>query len=258
MAQKMRVLITVKTYPLPSKKYDETVCTGGVTEDKGWVRLYPINYRYKPYWEWYDKYQWIDVDVEKHRQDPRPESYRPVSEITPVGEPLDTKHDWRERKKYVLAHGVRTMCYLNQQDQHNMSLGIVRPKQVTDFIYEKTEREWKPSWQDTLNQLNLFGPQKKPLEKIPYKFSYKFICEEPTCKGHTMMIEDWEAGMLFLKMRDKYKNEKIACEKVKEASLERLCSPDKDTHFFVGTILQYNKWIIGGVFYPPKGTLELF
>ena len=30
-----------------------------------------------------------------------------------------------------------------------------------------------------------------------------------------------------------------------------LCGPDKDTHFFVGTILAYQKtWVVIGVFYP--------
>ena len=27
----LRVLITIKTYPIPSSKYDELVCTAGVT-----------------------------------------------------------------------------------------------------------------------------------------------------------------------------------------------------------------------------------
>jgi len=30
--EKQKVLITVKTYPIPSNKYDELVCTAGVTE----------------------------------------------------------------------------------------------------------------------------------------------------------------------------------------------------------------------------------
>ena len=30
--QKLKILITVKTYPIPSSKYDELVCTAGVKE----------------------------------------------------------------------------------------------------------------------------------------------------------------------------------------------------------------------------------
>jgi hypothetical protein len=43
-----RVLITVKTYPNPSKSYQETVCTAGIDEDKNWIRIYPVNFRAKP------------------------------------------------------------------------------------------------------------------------------------------------------------------------------------------------------------------
>ena len=47
--QKLRVLITVKTYPIPSSRYDELVCTAGVTETGDLVRLYPINFRDLPF-----------------------------------------------------------------------------------------------------------------------------------------------------------------------------------------------------------------
>lgn len=42
--QTLRVLITVKTYPIPSDTYDELVCTAGVTENGDFVRLYPIRF----------------------------------------------------------------------------------------------------------------------------------------------------------------------------------------------------------------------
>jgi hypothetical protein len=41
---KTKVLILVMTYPHPSKKYTEIICTAGITEDMEWVRLYPIDY----------------------------------------------------------------------------------------------------------------------------------------------------------------------------------------------------------------------
>ena len=42
------VLITVMTYPHPSQRHQELVCTAGITEAGEWVRLYPIDYRYRP------------------------------------------------------------------------------------------------------------------------------------------------------------------------------------------------------------------
>ena len=98
--KKIRVLITVKTYPIPSKTYDELVCTAGVTEDMEFIRLYPINFRELPFEQQYRKYQWIEVEVEKHKgRDTRKESYRPVGDsIRLIGEPIPThKGDWSDR-----------------------------------------------------------------------------------------------------------------------------------------------------------------
>jgi len=45
----MRIAITVKTYPNPSTKYSETVCTAGVDLDNNrFVRLYPVRLRDLP------------------------------------------------------------------------------------------------------------------------------------------------------------------------------------------------------------------
>lgn len=248
----MRVLVTVKTYPLPSITYNELVCTAGIREDGDFIRLYPIDYRYKPYWQWYKKYQWIELKAEKHPHDIRPESFRPISEIKPLGPPIDTSNNWGTRKKIVLARGVHTMCFLNKQRQDIVSLGIVRPYKVKNFSYKPTEQKWKPSWLEAMKQLNLFGPYRKPLEKIPYKFSYYFQCEESGCKGHNKIIEDWEVGQLYRSMRDRYRDEKVACEKVKEKFLGGICASDRDTYFFVGTVLKYGTWIITGTFWPRK------
>ena len=252
MGERIKVLVTVKTYPLPSESHGELVCTAGVREDGSFIRLYPIDYRMRPYWQWYKKYQWIELEVEKNLKDPRPESYRPVGEIMPVGEPLPTKNCWVERKRYVFGQGVRTMCKLEGASQRQCSLGITRPSQVLDFKVEAIGGEWKPGWGKLFRQKLLFGPQQKLLEKIPYKFSYIFKCAERSCKGHTKMIADWEVGQLYRSMRDKFGSEKIAVEKVKKKFLGQICADGIDTHFFVGTILGYGAWVILGVFWPKK------
>ena len=88
--KRLKVLITVKTYPIPSATYDELVCTAGVTEAGDFIRLYPINFRDLPFSQQYKKYQWIEVEVEKHtRRDARKESYRPdCDSIQILGEPI--------------------------------------------------------------------------------------------------------------------------------------------------------------------------
>ena len=37
--ESLSILITVKTYPIPSSKYDELVCTAGVTQSGDFVHL---------------------------------------------------------------------------------------------------------------------------------------------------------------------------------------------------------------------------
>ncbi len=251
--EKIELLITVKTYPTPSTRYREIVCTAGVKQDGSWIRLYPIDYRFKDYSQWYKKYQWIEVDVEKPKQDPRPESYKLISDIKILSKIIDTKNNWAERKKYVLAKGTKIMCWLeHNQNQNNISLAVIKPKKVKDFVWEKTSNQWTTKQIYALAEMRLFDKNHpSQLEKIPYKFSYIFICEEPNCKGHKMMIEDWEVMELFRRTRDSY-GEKEGLKKVKEKFLDEICSPKKDTYFFVGTVLQYGSWIIIGTFYPPK------
>ncbi len=53
--KKQRVLITVKTYPTPSTRYIELVCTAGVREDGPWIRIYPAPFRFLK--TQYKKYQ---------------------------------------------------------------------------------------------------------------------------------------------------------------------------------------------------------
>jgi hypothetical protein len=67
-----------------------------------------------------------------------------------------------------------------------------------------------------------------------------------------MMVEDWEICELYRAMRDKYRNEEVAIEKVKQKYLSQICDPAIDTHFYVGTVLQHGTWVILGVFWPKK------
>jgi hypothetical protein len=59
-AQLERVLVTVKTYPHPSQKYDETVCTAGLALGLGrFIRLYPVRFRHLPYTQQFRKWDVI-------------------------------------------------------------------------------------------------------------------------------------------------------------------------------------------------------
>ena len=257
--QTIKVLITVKTYPIPSDTYDELVCTAGVTEEGDLIRLYPINFRDLPYTLKYKKYQWIQVRASKHgTRDRRKESYRPVDgSLRTLGEPLGTKDNWRERAKYVLKNKAGSIeDLLERQNVDQTSLGIFKPKAVHDLVIKRDdEPEWKPEYLAALKQNRLWETRKAsrtPLRKVPFKFYYRFRCDDPRCRGnHRMSIHDWEVGALFWRCVDGGDSEEVAANKVKSRFLNDICGPDKETYFYVGTVHGHPRsWIVLGTFYP--------
>ncbi len=258
----MRILITVKTYPTISETLrDEIVCTAGLNEDGEWIRLYPIPFRSLDYVSQYKKYDWIEVDVKKHKSDWRHESYSPVNlkthPIRIIGH-LDTKHDWKKRKNLALRKIYTDLAELiddSKETGNKISLTTFKPTSIDDFICTPVTREWEPKKIAWLQQQNLFEDvsQKKIIRKIPYKFSYKF--RDINNRESTLMIEDWELGQLFWKQLARKGNEEEARLDVKKKYFNQLTK--KDLHFFLGTNYVHhsksakNPFIIVGLFYPP-------
>lgn len=271
--ERLRVLISVKTYPIPSATYDELVCTAGVTEEGNFVRLYPVPFRDLPWTQQYPKYQWIEVMAERHKRDRRKESMRPDPEsIQFHGERIATRNgDWSARGQYVLRNVSQSMEALKEaQKEDNTSLGIFRPKVIEDFVVkEEAERDWKQSALDAIKQERLWetrGASREPVRKLPYKFSYKFRCDDDRCTGHTMMNEDWELGRLYWRHIDQGDSEEEAIAGVRQRFFTEMCAPTNETYLFVGTILGRGTWVVLGTYYPKlgksgnpnEGNLELF
>jgi hypothetical protein len=242
------------TYPHPSKKYQETVCVAGVTEPGEWVRLYPVDYRYRPEHQRFRKWQWIEVALGErgHGTDQRQESREPdLSTIRLLGEPLSTKRKWRDRRAIIDAMPHRTVNQLEALFvSDRVSLGIVRPTRVLDLKVTAVERDWPAKYQALWSQLRLFGHQ-KPLTKIPYKFQYVFECEDSD-RPYQVMNEDWELGVLYLKERDRLGSEEAAIASVRRNFFEVMFGEDRDTRFFMGTRHPYNEWLVLGTFWPPR------
>lgn len=258
----MRVLITVKTYPILSKKYDELVCTAGFTEDGKWIRIYPIPFREKPYEQQYKKYDWIEIDLVRNENDFRPETYRPIdinTEIKIVGH-IDTKNNWEERKRICLKKVYNNLSELIKEAKNKTictSLAVFKPTKILDFIAEEDEREWSKSKLAKMKQLKLFETNREGkfevVRKLPYKF--KFIFKDNKGMESRMMIEDWETGQLYWNCLAQYEgNEQKAIEDVRKKYLDDFAKT-KDLHFFLGTtktfhFLSHNPFIIIGTFHP--------
>ena len=262
-----KVLIAVKTYPTLSNKYDELVCTAGFKEDGSWVRIYPIPFRKLDYDKQYSKYDWIEVDIERNTSDFRLESFKPrsIESTFNIVDHIDTDDSWRLRKEIVLQNVYTNMTSLiaeAKDDKKYTSLAVLKPKEIHDFIIEKSEREWDKKKLDRLKanaqQLNLFKNSDNPFEvvqKLPYKFSYEFTSDDGIVR--TLMIEDWEIGALYwnsLKRHDG--DEKGACADVK-AKYSDDFAKTKDLYLFLGTTREFhliapNPFVIIGTFHPKK------
>jgi hypothetical protein len=270
MTQK-KILLAVTTYPLPSRSYDELVCTAGFLEDGSWIRIYPIPLSFlsglkKNGVVQSTKYTWIELDLKKRTDDFRPESHSPADyefKDMVVAEHLDTKSNWQARKDICLKKVYTDLTKLIEDSKAptNVSLATFKPTKITAFEVEKDEDDWKQLWLDLKKQTNLFSnadteTEKAPFPKVPYKFYYRF--EDEKGRSSRLMIEDWEIGQLYWNcFRDANNDEKKAVEKVKlkydvEFRLE------KDVYLFLGTTQKWhtlrspNPFVIIGVFYPKK------
>ncbi|MEI6752443.1 MAG: hypothetical protein WCK78_04675 [Paludibacter sp.] len=264
-----KVLITMKTYPTLSEKYDELVCTAGFLEDGTWIRIFPVPFRKLDYQNQYEKWQWIEIDLVKNTSDFRPESYRPTDldkEIR-ILHKVDTKSDWGKRKLLIgdqIWSNMTELIAAAKDSTIGTSLAIVKPKEIIDFVWEPCDREWNKLKMDKViankAQGSLFDEAEtrlvfKVVKKLPYDFSYIFTTEDG--KTRKIMIEDWELGALYWNCLDKAKgNEEVACQKVREKYFNEMWNKC-DLHFFMGTTKQYhnvgpNPFIIIGTFYPPK------
>ncbi len=257
-----KVLITVKTYPTLSAKYDELVCTAGFREDGTWIRIYPIPFRKRPYDQQYKKYDWIELDLVKNTSDFRPESYRPRSidtEIKVVGH-LDTSKNWSERKQCCLGKVYYNLSELIQEAKTRetcTSLAVFKPTEILDFYVESVDKEWDSKKLDALRQMNLFETNKdgqfEVVKKLPYKFKFKF--KDNQGKVSNTMIEDWETGQLFWNCLARHEgNEAKAIADVRKKYFDDF-SLTKDLHFFLGTTQKHhhvslNPFVIIGTFHP--------
>ena len=264
-----KVLISVKTYPTLSTKYNELVCTAGFLEDGTWIRIYPLPFRALENEQQYKKWQWIELDLEKNPSDRRPESYRVGNlESLNIIEQLGTEQNWYRRKEVInksFIYDDLNVLISKANIDNELSLATFKPTKIIAFIVEEVEREWDKDKVTILEkkskQLDIFQTEEEVkrqfelVKKLPHKFSYKF--EDINGKESTLMIEDWEIGALYWNcLRNCNGDEKSAIQQVKNKYFDKFIS-ECDVLLFLGTTLKYHGWannpfVVVGVFYPKR------
>lgn len=273
---KKKVLISVTTYPLPSRSYDELVCTAGLLENGEWIRIYPVPLSFLIDLKGSGKvnnvkYTWIELELSKRTDDFRPESHSPKHydfRDLVVHQHIGTERNWEFRKEFCLQNVYTNIDKLIEESKAptNRSLATFKPTEIIGFDIEEDAREWKDEWIELRKQGDLFATDKSPetlIPKLPYKFFYRF--KDETGKARRLMIEDWEIGSLYWNcLRRAEGVEAIALKKVRE-KYEQKFLKGNDIYLFLGTTKEWhlrrakNPFVIIGVFYPQKESqMKLF
>lgn len=202
----------------------------------------------------YSKYQWVEMEIQKNTKDGRIDSYRPnVRSIRPLGDPIPTtRKGWGIRKNLILPLISADLEEIENNKKNGATLGIFKPRKVS-FKIEKTNESWDENKRSILQQGVLIGPKTKPLEKISFKFSYQFECNNPNCKSHNLVIIDWEIGELYRAMKKKFGySMDLVLEKVRQKWEKQMWSEERDSYLVVGTQHPFSTFMVLGVFWPPK------
>ena len=183
---------------------------------------------------------------------PRRESLRPIESSIEVVRRIDTRQNWAERMQLVEALLVDSMCdAIRQQRETGASLAAFRPASVT-AVQLKAEKspDWTESDRNALAQGNLWSQDKRMLEKIPWRWSYRYSCG-PECSGHCQKIIDWEIGEAWRRWRRSYGAAQTA-DRIRQKWMT-LASAPNDPVFLVGNLRKWTHvFLVLGVCYPKR------
>lgn len=232
VAERAAVLITVKASPEIGRTHGETVCVAGIRldgEEYRWIRLFPVQWN----WFWkgeHPKYQVIELEVDKHDKDQRPESYRPRLDTTAV---LDHLPAGKRRAEVLNRLPQYTMCDLvAAKGWARPSLGFVVPREITGFIREDhTGDTAHAAKMNRAAQGSLLAQGAPNLEFSPFTFKLAYRCQSASCKGHEQSIVDWEISEAWRTWRQRYPADYL--DRIEEKWLG-LVDPERLPALFVG------------------------
>jgi hypothetical protein len=244
------VLMTVKAYPNPQEDFGEASCTAGMTADGRWLRVNPVPFRHLREEQKFEKWTWIRAEL-RRGGDNRPESHEVRPDTIQVLRKVDTGSDnkWRTRNAAIVpfmtnsveelqrdaAEGRRTMAYLH-------------PLEIRAFRIEKrkpNEIAWSQKQAALLGRQSWIGSTVEPLERIPFRFYYEFVCPDTKCEIHQSYrrwLRDYGEHGWETAMRQKYEYE---------------LPTQRDLSFNLGNIAAHQQsFCICALHYPPKLEVE--
>lgn len=242
-SDRVRMMVTVKAAPEPSRTYIDTVCVAGVRIDRDpaeWIHLYPVPFRHLSTSHQFSKYDLIEVDTVPARHDSRAESRRPVWDSLEVVGHVEHR---AARDRVLGTLPTRSMCDLIagvQRDPDAQSLGLVSVRELRGFSLSK-HPGWSAAQQGAIQsataQPPLFGePEKaaRPLEPPRFTVKIRYRCEADACKGHEPSLLDFE--LAALQHRGRHRSDEALKAMILQKFRDEQFSDGLRTSLFVGNI----------------------
>ncbi|MFH0860008.1 MAG: hypothetical protein V1921_02300 [Candidatus Altiarchaeota archaeon] len=242
MTTKEKILVLVRATPEESTRYGHKVCVAGITEKGEWRRLYPFKFVYGEKRIDFKKKDIIEVELGEPDNDKRTES-RKVFGYKNLNSPLDDTN--------TLKRILPLLSSIEKLEAKKASLGVIKPI-LSDIDVKVNDTKIY----DDQAYFSLTGNfmEKREKVKMPIELRYHFKCEnEPSCKGHKIILIDWELNELARNVLKKENEDGIAQQKIKERFYDFML--ERDVYFILGTHFKFGTWMIIGLFYPPKELL---
>lgn len=276
----VQVLMIVKTYPTPSTKYGELVCTAGIRLDTHqWVRIYPYPFRLIEQDYQFTKYDIIELPLERATGDPRVESYKlhDIDKIVKVGHVPSQDSQWTERMRHVRPSALNSVRGLMDgmfpvQGWGPSILPVAVRSDSATLLAEPQSEEWPADDFAKLQQAKVrletdlfatgdLATRFRELRRPPFKFRLRYT--DLAGVEYTHLLLDWEIAQLFFKMRQKHGTDAMALEKVKHKIEREIFAPDREVFLVLGNIHHRfrdpEKIAVDGFIWPRRSTqLSLF
>lgn len=247
----VELLVNCKTYPAVSKKYFETVCTGGVQASGDFVRLYPVPFRFLEKEERYTRWDVIRVKVFKDTKDSRPESWH-LQQGTPIEKVRNISSE-KERWSWMEKTVHESM---DSMTQANLTNGCVKIEPL-ELYWAKDDQELTEKQMQVVKQQNLFissDDLKLLADRPKWQFRLKFR-EISTGVESDIKVLAWSYYQGL--RRDLVQ---MGEEEALEASAARIRSslfnPKKTIYGIFGTHSRFGHWMISAIYHVPAKICE--
>lgn len=200
--------------------------------------MYPIHFR-RLQDNKFKRWQWIEYDWRKPKDDQRLESRRVQEDTITIGATMPQ----RERAQFL---SERVFPSTDAAVANDQTLTLIRPASST-FSWKKKSagelQQERHAYQAAASQGTFFDKELKALDPCPYAFIFRYNTADG--KSHTATCDDWETAAMFYNLSKSY-GEKAALDRMKTVFNQEY--PENGMVFAMGTHSRRpNQWLLVGV-----------